>query len=210
MKHLMAYMTLNQTVKTVAQFLWQGCISILRALAKLLSDQGNNFESNIIRELCELMGIRKVRTSPYHAQTNGQVEWAHQTLMHMIGKLGRDQKVDLPKHLSKLVHAYNSTRSAITRYSLHYLMFRCLLCLPIDFYFPTIRGTKKHQHVDHYIVELCEQLPEAFKEVQIQSTSEVERQKWHYDRKANAISLEPGDLVLAKADAYRGKRKVKD
>ena len=38
----------------------------------------------------------------------------------------------------------------------------------------------------------------------MQSMSEVERQKWHYDRKANAISLEPGDLVLAKADAYRG------
>ena len=33
---------------------------------------------------------------------------------------------------------------------------------------------------------------------------------WYYDRKANAISLEPGDLVLAKAYTCRGKRKVKD
>ena len=30
------------------------------------------------------------------------------------------------------------------------------------------------------------------------------------DRRANVISLETGDLVLAKADTYRGKRKVKD
>ena len=44
----------------------------------------------------------------------------------------------------------------------------------------------------------------------MQSTSEVERQKWYYLRKANAISLESGDLVLAKADTYRGRRKVKD
>ena len=44
----------------------------------------------------------------------------------------------------------------------------------------------------------------------MQSTSEAERQKWHYDRIVNAISLEPGDLVLAKANAYRGRRKVKD
>ena len=44
----------------------------------------------------------------------------------------------------------------------------------------------------------------------MQSMSEVERQKWYYDRQANAISLEPGDLVLAKNDAYRGRRKVKD
>ena len=38
----------------------------------------------------------------------------------------------------------------------------------------------------------------------MQSTSEVERQKWYYDRKANAISLEPGDFVLAKTNAYGG------
>ena len=44
----------------------------------------------------------------------------------------------------------------------------------------------------------------------MQSTSEAERQKCYYHRKANVVLLEPGDLVLAKADAYRGKRKVKD
>ena len=60
---------------------------------------------------------------------------------------------------------------------------------------------KKLQCVDHYIAELCEWLQEAFKEAQVQSTSESERQKLHYDRKANAISLDPGDLVLAKANA---------
>ena len=44
----------------------------------------------------------------------------------------------------------------------------------------------------------------------MQSTSEAERQKQYYDMKANAISLKPGDLVLAKANTYRGRRKVKD
>ena len=73
-----------------------------------------------------------------------------------------------------------------------------------------IRGMKKHQHIDCYIAELCEWLWEAFKEMQVQSTSEAERQKQYYNRKANAISLEPGNLVMAKADVYKGKRKVKD
>ena len=94
MKHIMAYMTPVQTAKTVAKFPWQGYILIFGVPAKLLSDWGVNFESNIIKELCELMGIRKVRTSPYHAQTNGQVEQAHQMLRHMIGKLSKDQKAD--------------------------------------------------------------------------------------------------------------------
>ena len=131
-------------------------------------------------------------------------------LMCMIGKLSKDQKVGWPKHLPELVHAYNSMRLVITRYSPHYLMFRCQLCLPVNFYFPTIRGTEKHQCVDYYVAELCEWLQEAFKEVQAQSMSEAERKKQYYDRKVNAISLEQGDLVLAKANAYKGMRKVKD
>ena len=175
MKHIKAYVTPDQTAKTVAKFLWQGYISIFRAPAKLLSDQGANFESNVIKELCEIMDIWKVRTSPHHTQTNGQVEQAHQLLIHMIGKLSKDQKVDWPKHLSDLVYAYNSMTLAITGYSPHYLMFRCRPCLPVKFYFLMIRGTGKHQCVDYYIAQLCEQLWEAFKEVQAQSTSEAER-----------------------------------
>ena len=49
-KHIMAYVTPDQTAKAVAKFLWQEHISIFGALAKLLSDQGANFESNIIKE----------------------------------------------------------------------------------------------------------------------------------------------------------------
>ena len=96
--------------KTFTKFLWQGYISIFGAPAKPLSNWVANFESNIIRELCEVMGIWKVRTSPYHAQSNGQVEQAHQMLMHMIGKLSKDRKADWLKHLPELVHAYNSKR----------------------------------------------------------------------------------------------------
>ena len=39
---------------------------------------------------------------------------------------------------------------------------------------------------------------------------EAIRQKWYCDRNANAILLEPGDLVLAKANTYKWKREVKD
>ena len=122
-KHIMAYVIPDQTTKTVAKFLYKGYISIFGALAKVLSDQRPNFMSNIIWELCELMRIKKIRTLPYHAQTNGQVEDAHQTIMQMIGKLGEDQKADQPNHLSEMVQAYNSTRSAVNGYSPHYLMF---------------------------------------------------------------------------------------
>ena len=71
-------------------------------------------------------------------------------------------------------------------------------------------STERHQHVNHYVADLYEQLHKAFKEAQVQSTSEAERQRQYYNHKANAISLEPYDLVLAKDDAYKGRRQVKD
>ena len=40
--------------------------------------------------------------------------------------------------------------------------------------------------------------------------AEACRQKWYYDRKIGTVNLKPGDLVLVKADTYKGKRKIKD
>ena len=89
-------------------------------------------------------------------------------------------------------------------------MFGCWTCLPVDFYVSIIRGMGKHQCVNDHIAELCKWLWEALKKVQAQSTSEAEKQKQYCDRKANAILLETGKLVLAEADACKEKRKVKD
>ena len=108
MKHVMAYMTPYQTVnrlllsfcgKDTSQSLehWPSSWVIEAPISKVASCQ---------RSVWACMGIWKVRISTYHAQTNGQVEQAHQMLMHMIGKLSRDQKEDWPKDLPELVHAY--------------------------------------------------------------------------------------------------------
>ena len=116
-KHVLAYVTPDQTVKTITKFLYGGYISIFGALTRLLSDRGTSFTSSIIEELCKILGIRQQRTTPYHPQTNGLVERLHQIIMHMIGKLGEDKKANWPSHLAEIVHAYNSTQSAVTRYS---------------------------------------------------------------------------------------------
>ena len=91
-KHVMAYATLNQTVKTVAKFLYQGYVSIFWAPARLLSDWGANFMSSILDKMCKLLSVKKLQTMPYHPQMNGLVERFHQTIMQMIGKLGEGKK----------------------------------------------------------------------------------------------------------------------
>ena len=57
-KHILAYVTPNQTVKTITKFLYGGYISILGALPRLLSDRGTSFTSSIIEELCKILDIQ--------------------------------------------------------------------------------------------------------------------------------------------------------
>ena len=93
-KHVLAYVTPDQTAKTVTKFLYQGYILIFWAPARLLSDSGANFMSSIIDKMCKILSVKKLQTMPYHPLTNELVERSHQTIMRMIGKLGEDKKVD--------------------------------------------------------------------------------------------------------------------
>ena len=64
--------------------------------------------------------------------------------------------------------------------------------------------------VDVYVASVRDRLRSALLEVQAQSTVEACRQKQYYDRKIGTVNLKPGNLVLVKADAWKGKRKIKD
>ena len=64
--------------------------------------------------------------------------------------------------------------------------------------------------VDVYIASVRDQLRSALQEAQAQLTMEACQQKWYSDRKIGTMNLKPGDLVLVKVDAWKGKRKIKD
>ena len=57
-KHVLAYVTPDQTAKTFAKFLYGGYISIFGAPARLLSDRGTRSTSSIIEELCKILGLQ--------------------------------------------------------------------------------------------------------------------------------------------------------
>ena len=91
-KYIVAYVVKDQTACTAANTLRNGYFGLFVAPAYLVSDQGKAFMGHVITHLCELYGVQKLRTSPYHAQTNGQVERMNQTIICMIGKLEEDRK----------------------------------------------------------------------------------------------------------------------
>ena len=109
------------------------------------SDQGANFTSTIIAELCFPFGNPEVKdNSILPLRAMGKWKRMHQTLIRMIGKLPDQKKVNWPVHLPEVVQAYNGTQSAIMGYSPHYLMFGLRPRFPIDLYFPTLREKQKN------------------------------------------------------------------
>ena len=93
-RYAQAFPTRNQLAKTTAKVLIENFIVHYGFPACLHSDQGKNFESGVIKELCALAGNDKTRTTPNHAMGNGMTERLNQTLLNMLGTLEDRQKGD--------------------------------------------------------------------------------------------------------------------
>ena len=109
-------------------------------------------------------------------------------------------------HLGSVLIAYNATRSLIMGYSPYFLMFGCRPRLPIDLLFPTAMWQGSTRTINDYILSLYERLKEALSVARDSTIMEAQQQKRHYDWKARAVELQPGDKVLVKLDAFHGQR----
>ena len=142
-RYAQAYPSKTQTALATAKLLWNNFIIHYGFPNKIISDQGRNFESELLANLCEVAGVQKLRTTPYHPQTNGQCERFNSTLLNMLGTLTLEQKKDWKTYVPAMVHAYNCTRNTATGYSPYYLLFGREPRLPIDVEFGLKRGKQQ-------------------------------------------------------------------
>ena len=208
-KYSQAYPTRNQTAKMTAQVLYNNFIVHYGFPARLHSDQGRNFESKVIKELCVLGGIEKSRTTPYHPMGNDQCERFNRTLLEMLGTLETDQKVDWKTYVAPLVHMYNSTQHDTTGFSPYFLLFGREPRLPIDLLLPS-PDTTGAKTFTGYIEGLRERLKHAHQVVQARLKGKGEAsQKW-YAKKVRGATLQLGDQVLLRQIGLQGKNKLAD
>ena len=209
-KYVVAYVVKDQMARTATETLTNGYFGLFGAPTYLVSDQGKAFTGHLISNLCELYGVQKLRTSPYHAQTNGQVERMNQTIIRMISKLEEDKKAHWSEHLPEMLAAYNGTRSAVTGYSPYFLLFGRKSRMPVDCLFPTLHDPPHQAKMKVSVAAMQKRLKEAFAVARHLTSQEAARQRRYYDRKARAVALQPGDVVMVCTDGFVGKRKVKD
>ena len=141
-----AYATKNKTSLTAAKRLYNDFILRFGIPSKLMSDQGGEFESDLMRDLHKVCGVTKLKTTPYHPQTNGACERMNQTLLAMLRTLPEKLKSRWPESVNKMVHAYNCTKHSTTGYSPFYLLYGRDPILPIDTLIPAETTTKRQSH----------------------------------------------------------------
>ena len=209
-KYVVAYVVKDQTAHTATETLRSGYFGLFSAPAYLISDQGKAFTGHLITNLCKLYGVQKLRTLPYHTQTNGQVEQMNQTIIHMIGKLEQDKKAHWSEHLLEMLAAYNGTRSMVTGYSPYFLLFGRKARMPVDYLFPTLCDSPHQTKMEVSVVAMQKRMKEAFAVARHLTSQEAAKQWRYYDCKAGAVASQPGDVVMVHTDGFVGKQKVKD
>ena len=111
----------NTDAKTVAEALCQ-VFSRLGLPEEVLSDQGTNFMSGLMKMVFQLLSIKHLKTSPYHPQTNGMIERFHATLKSMIRKLCTQPK-EWDKWLPYVCFAFKDSPHTATGFSPFELLF---------------------------------------------------------------------------------------
>ena len=121
----------EQTAEVCAEVLVNEVITRFGCPYNILSDQGRNFESKLFSDLCRLLEVRKLRTSPGHPQCNGQTERFNRTLLAMIKSYLKEQgEWDL--HLGCLAAAYRSSVHASTGLTPNLIMLGREVRIPVE------------------------------------------------------------------------------
>lgn len=116
-KYAVAEATPDQTATTVARVLFNKIVCQFGAPSSLVSDQGPCFESEVFKQLCQLCGIAKMRTTSYHPQGNGLVERQNRTIKEMIAKYINSNHDNWDLVLDQVMFAYNNSVHESTGYS---------------------------------------------------------------------------------------------
>ncbi|CAI5660368.1 unnamed protein product [Oreochromis niloticus] len=209
-RYAQAFPTKDQKSVTVAKVLWQKYFVHYGLPARIHSDQGQDFESRLIKELFSMLGIRKSRTSPYHPQGDAQPERFNRTLLSMLGTLENVQKQNWSQHISQLVHAYNCSQNESTGYSPYYLMFGRNARLPIDICFGAVLEDDAEMTHLQYVDKMRRELKQAYYLATENATKNHLRNKSRYDQRVRDQPLQEGDRVLIRNVGLTGKHKLQD
>uniref|UniRef100_A0A3B3HMB5 Integrase catalytic domain-containing protein n=1 Tax=Oryzias latipes TaxID=8090 RepID=A0A3B3HMB5_ORYLA len=208
-KFTVAVPTRDQRAVTVVKALVKHWIQPYGVPSRIHSDQGRCFEADVVQGLCKVYGIRKSRTTPYHAQGNGQCERFNRTLHDLLRTLHPHQKRRWVEYLPELLYVYNTTEHHSTGYSPYFLMFGRAPIRPFDIWLGQDREDfEGDEHA--WVVEHQERLRWAYQQAGQNLDQAAEARRAYAGHVGGDASLLPGQLVYVRNRRFPGRHKIQD
>ena len=190
----------NQESATIAEALQYGWFHRYGYPLALLSDQCPNVDGTVIRELCGKYGIRKLHSSAYHPEGDGEAERTIQSFKQTMRCCLGERKIlttDWPKLAQEISFICNSQINASTKYTPQEVMFGEKLRSKVDTIIPQA-GHSTYDNPSSYIEAACPNNLELNEIVSKNIDHAQSKMKATYDKKSRASTIGTGDWVLIK------------
>ena len=184
----------NKEAETVARVLVEQVFCRFGTPVSVLSDQGKEVDGNIMRGICRMLGIDKLRTSPYKPSTN-QVERLHRSLNAVLGKMVATHQRDWDTRLSFAMAAYRASRNEATGYTPNMLTLGREVRMPVDIVYGSLEDPANESY-DDYVENVRERMTSAYEEARQALRKAAERNKRYYDVRVRPNTFKEGDWVL--------------
>ena len=187
----------DQTATTVARAFYENFITRYSAPRSIVSDRGSNVMSQVIKELCTLFNIKHPKTTPYHAQSNSQVERTIQSLSQAMRSFVDQEQENWSEILpSVLMGLRFQTNPQTTGFSPYEIVFGRKPVLPID---AQLIPTEDSPVISaEYVKGLQDRLNLVREIAKTNTMASLQRGKVYHDKKSKTPQYQQGDLVLIK------------
>ena len=158
------------------------------------TDQGSNFNSELMHDICRICIIEKTRTTPYHPQEIGQVERFNRVMADTLSKFCAEKLQEWDVYSPYITFVYNTTVHRTIGATPYSVSFGREAQYPIDMFVPKPPGDPRLK-LGENAEELIERLYEIHREAQMTMRSEQRRQREYFNRKVHGEPYKEGDLV---------------
>lgn len=155
----------------------------------ILTDQGSNFTSSMMKKFAKYFKIKQYCTSAFHPQSNGSLERSHHVLTEYLKHYISDER-DWDNWLEHAMFSYNTSVHEGTKFTPYELVFGKTARLPSE-----IKIDDAVETYDDYVNELIDKLTDLRKLAVSNLGSAKNRYKHYYDRKLKTQAYKIGEFI---------------
>jgi len=193
-RYLVASPIRDKSALSVAKVLVRDVITKFGCFQSLQTDNGKEFQNEIIHHICQLLNIDQLKITSYRPSGNGRCEIINKTLHSLMGRVVADSQKDWSQWLSMCVLAYNTSRHESTGQMPYYLMYSREAIIPLDL---LLENFQHDEDIDYnaYAEETEDRMRRAFDLVQKHQDVQIERMKRYYNVGVKPKTFKVNDLV---------------